>query len=222
MQEPEALPATADLAPAPDDAPWLPLKHNRLIRCLDVVIASLLCAASLPLLGLIALAIKLTDGGPVFFTQPRAGLGMKNLLFVKVRTMRIGAEKEESWLARQAAEPNIQSKSDPRITPLGRLLRRLSLDELPQFYLVLKGEMSLVGPRPLIQAEVDLFPRRYLARYRVLPGVTGLAQVSGRSRVSVWNQLEYDLEWMEHYSPALYLKILLRTALVVFRFGEAF
>jgi lipopolysaccharide/colanic/teichoic acid biosynthesis glycosyltransferase len=136
--------------------------------------------------------------------------------------MRVGAEHFEEQIVELVKEPNVQQENDARVTMTGKILRRLSLDELPQLLLVLRGHMSLVGPRPLIKAEVNRLPYKYLSRYQVLPGITGLAQVCGRGKLSVWDILDLDLEWEENYSFGLYFNILLKTLFAIFRRGEAF
>jgi lipopolysaccharide/colanic/teichoic acid biosynthesis glycosyltransferase len=170
----------------------------------------------------IAMLIVTFDGWPIFFRQVRYGAGMQEITILKFRTMRVGADKFEQEKLKHLKEPNVQTENDERITWIGKLLRRLSLDELPEMFLVLRGQMSLVGPRPLIKAEVEQFPSKYLNRFSVLPGVTGLAQVSGRSKLSVWDILDLDLQWVENYSMGLYLRILLKTATVVLRIEQAY
>ena len=198
------------------------IKKNLNIRIMDVLITIPLLLISLPVMAGISAFIFIFDGWPVLFRQNRPGLGMKEIAVLKFRTMRVGAEKFEEQKIKLVQEPNIQTENDERVTAFGAILRRLSLDELPQLFSVLRGQMSLVGPRPLIKAEVEMFPYQYLARYRVLPGITGLAQVAGRSTISVWDILELDLQWVENYSLALYIKILWRTFFSLFRIREAF
>ena len=181
--------------------------------------AFLIC--TLPLMIVTAVLVMIFDGGPTFFRQVRPGLGMKDMTIIKFRTMYAGAEAFENHKIELLKEPNVQTENDDRCTRIGSVLRRLSLDELPQLLLVLQGQMSLVGPRPLIKAEVDILPSKYLARYQVLPGITGLAQVSGRSRLSVWETLNLDLIWVENYSVGLYMKILWKTLFVILKIREA-
>jgi len=192
------------------------------IRTLDLFLATVFLATSLPIIAAISLLILIFDGRPVFFRQVRYGFGMQEIVILKFRTMRVGAEKFEDEKVQLLKEPNVQTENDDRVTKIGKILRRLSLDELPELILVLTGQMSLVGPRPLIKAEVDRFPSKYLTRFAVLPGITGLAQVSGRSKLSVWDILNLDLLWVENYSLSLYLKVLWKTFTVVFRIGQAY
>jgi lipopolysaccharide/colanic/teichoic acid biosynthesis glycosyltransferase len=198
------------------------IKQSLGIRILDVLLATVFLICSIPVMTFIAMLIILFDGWPILFRQVRYGAGMQEIMILKFRTMRVGADKFEQEKLKHLKEPNVQTENDERITWIGRLLRRLSLDELPEMFLVLRGQMSLVGPRPLIKAEVEQFPPKYLNRFSVLPGVTGLAQVSGRSKLSVWDILDLDLQWVENYSMGLYLRILLKTATVVLRIEQAY
>jgi lipopolysaccharide/colanic/teichoic acid biosynthesis glycosyltransferase len=200
----------------------LAIKQSLGIRILDVLLATVFLICSIPVMAFIAILIMLFDGWPIFFRQVRYGAAMQEITILKFRTMRIGADKFEQEKLKHLKEPNVQTENDDRITWIGKLLRRLSLDELPEMFLVLRGQMSFVGPRPLIKAEVQQFPSKYLNRFSVLPGVTGLAQVSGRSKLSVWDILNLDLQWVENYSLGLYLKILLKTVTVVLRIEQAY
>jgi lipopolysaccharide/colanic/teichoic acid biosynthesis glycosyltransferase len=180
----------------------------RLNRALDVAGASVALALSSPLLGLAALAIKLVDGGPVLYRQRRVGLGGKEFELVKLRTMVAGAESQGAGWA--------VNEGDPRITRAGRLLRRLSLDELPQLWNVVRGDMSLVGPRPTLAYQVERYTPRQRRRLEVKPGITGWAQIHGRARLPWEERIELDVWYVEHRSPLVDLKILLRTPLALF------
>jgi lipopolysaccharide/colanic/teichoic acid biosynthesis glycosyltransferase len=199
----------------------LPTKKRLAIRILDVLLSSLALIFSIPVIILISAFIVVFDGWPIFFKQVRVGLGLRDLTIVKFRTMIVGAEGFQDQILRTVNEPNVQIKADDRVTPLGRVLRRLSLDEIPQILLVLSGKMSLVGPRPLIKEEVLQLPSKYLNRFQVPPGITGLAQVSGRARLSIWTILDLDLRWAEEYSFRLYLKILWKTFSALLRTEES-
>jgi len=155
-----------------------------------------------------ALAVKLGDGGPVFYRQTRVGRDGRDFELLKLRTMVVGAEKLGAGHA--------VNEGDPRITPAGRVLRRLSLDELPQLWNVVRGEMSLIGPRPTLRYQVELYDGRQLHRLDVKPGITGWAQVHGRARLSWAERIELDLWYVEHRSPLVDLKILLRTPRALF------
>ena len=168
-----------------------------------------------PLLLLIALIIKLDSPGPVLFRQQRVGRGRRNFLVAKFRTMQHGADHDvhrDYMLALiESGTPAPKLAGDARVTRFGAFLRRTSLDELPQLWNVLRGEMSLVGPRPPIPYEVDHYPPHWFERFLVKPGVTGLWQVSGRSEVSLEEMIELDVDYARRRSVLLNVWILLRT-----------
>lgn len=182
-------------------------------RAIDVVGALSILIVGSPLLALIALAIRLDSPGPVFFHQIRVGANGKLFDIHKFRSMREGAETELDELRdfNEADGPIFKIRDDPRLTRVGRILRRTSLDELPQLWNVLCGEMSLVGPRPPIPAEVSRYTEWHKKRLEVRPGMTGLWQVSGRSLLSFDEMVLLDIYYIENWSPWLDLKILLRT-----------
>jgi len=161
-----------------------------------------------PILGIAALAIKLSGGGPVLYRQRRVGKDDVGFELLKLRTMVVGAEKLGAGYA--------VDEGDPRITPVGRLLRRTSVDELPQLWNVVRGEMSVIGPRPTLRYQVERYNERQRRRLSVLPGLTGWAQVNGRATLSWDERIELDVWYVEHRSPAVDLKILLRTPLALF------
>jgi len=177
-------------------------------RSFDFALAGPLLLAAAPLMGLIGLIIRATSPGPALYFQERVGLGGRVFRLVKFRTMRADAEQDTG--------PVWARNHDPRCTRVGAFLRRTSLDELPQLWNVLKGEMSLVGPRPerpLFIEQFRLEVPRYMLRQRVRGGMTGLAQVQGwRGNTSIQARVERDLEYIENWSPLLDLKILWRTA----------
>jgi len=160
------------------------------------------------LLALSALAIRLEDGGPVFYRQRRVGLDGVEFELLKLRTMEVGAEHRGTGFAVDAG--------DPRITRVGRILRRLSLDEVPQLWNVIRGDMSLVGPRPTLSYQVERYTPRQRRRLDVKPGITGWAQVHGRARLPWEDRIELDVWYVEHRSPWIDLKILARTPLALF------
>ena len=166
---------------------------------------------------MIALAIKLGDGGPVLFRQARVGLDGTTFTMLKFRSMRVDAEARLAEL--RSTNPNIgmmfKLQDDPRITRVGSFLRRYSLDELPQLFNVLGGSMSLVGPRPPLQSEVDGYEDHARRRLLVTPGVTGLWQVSGRSLLSWEETVRLDLRYVENWSLTLDLLILWKTIYAV-------
>jgi len=167
-----------------------------------------------PLLLGVALAIKLDDGGPVFFRQQRAGLKGQAFRIFKFRTMVINAEKQGAGV--------FVEEEDPRITRVGKFLRHTSLDELPQLINILRGEMSLVGPRPTLPYQVENYDQRQMRRLDVKPGITGWAQVNGRSALTWPERIELDLWYIENWSLWLDLKIILKTFLVVLKKGNLY
>jgi lipopolysaccharide/colanic/teichoic acid biosynthesis glycosyltransferase len=177
-------------------------------RALDVAGAGLGLAVSSPLLAVAALAIKLEDGGPVLYRQRRVGHRGEEFDLLKLRTMVVGAERQGAGWA--------VNRGDPRITRVGRLLRRLSLDELPQFWNVVRGDMSLVGPRPTLAYQVEQYTPRQRRRLEVKPGLTGWAQIHGRAQLSWDERIELDVWYVENRSLWLDLKIFLRTPLALF------
>lgn len=186
---------------------------------IDRVGALVLLLLAAPVLLVVAVVVKLDSPGPVFFRQPRAGRGGRPFRIVKVRTMRVDAEELLADLKRRSGHEGafFKMEADPRITRAGRWLRRLSLDELPQLWNVVRGDMSLVGPRPLPVNEAGWFSPVDRRRTLVRPGVTGLWQVSGRSRLSADEAVRLDLRYVEHWSLVLDLAILLRTVGAVVR-----
>lgn len=194
--------------------------HGRGRRAVELVGVTLTLPVLVPLLALIALAVATTSRGPVLYRQRRVGRGGHEFEILKFRTMRVDADQQAALLfARRndAAGPLHKLYDDPRVTRVGRLLRRLSLDELPQLWNVLTGTMALVGPRPALPHEVARFAPRDHGRHRVRPGMTGLAQVSGRSDLSWEEAIDLDLHYVAHRSFRLDLGILLRTLPAVLR-----
>ncbi len=191
---------------------------NRLLkRSLDLLFGALIFLLALPLLGLIALLIALTSKGPIVFSQERVGLDGSRFKIYKFRTMHVDAEKQGATFA---------VKNDPRTTWLGKILRQLSLDELPQLWNVIRGDMSLVGPRPERPVFIQQFRQhipKYMLRHKVQAGMTGWAQVHGwRGNTSIEKRIEYDLYYIENWSLGLDLKILGLTVLNSFRDKNAY
>jgi exopolysaccharide biosynthesis polyprenyl glycosylphosphotransferase len=187
-------------------------------RAMDIIFASLALLFGWPFFALIALAIRRDSPGPALFMQERVGKNHKHFTIYKFRSMRVGAEEELENL-KEVVEHNdvtFKMRDDPRMTRVGRLLRRFSLDELPQFINVLRGDMSLVGPRPPIPAEVEQYQSWHLKRLAVPPGLTGMWQVSGRSELTFDEMVLLDLYYIEHWSPWLDLAIILRTIPKIF------
>ncbi|MFO7573050.1 MAG: sugar transferase [Gaiellaceae bacterium] len=178
-------------------------------RLADVLVAGTGLVLTSPLLGLAALGIKIEDRGPVLYRQVRVGRDGEDFELLKLRTMVVGAEKIGAGFA--------INEGDPRVTRIGRLLRRTSADELPQLWNVLRGDMSVIGPRPTLRYQVEQYDERQLRRLEVKPGLTGWAQVNGRAALPWAQRIELDVWYVENRSPLLDLKILLRTPLALFR-----
>jgi exopolysaccharide biosynthesis polyprenyl glycosylphosphotransferase len=197
---------------APEHAPSLLLK-----RILDVVVSSLLLIVLLPPMLLIGLLVKLSSKGPALYRQVRCGLYGRKFVLYKIRSMYQGAE-DVLWEIKHLNEmdgPVFKMRNDPRITPLGRFLRRSSIDELPQLWNVLKGDMSLVGPRAALPEEIKEYTRWQRRRLSVKPGITCLWQVSGRNEIDFHEWMKLDLNYIDNWSLLSDLKILLRTIPVV-------
>jgi exopolysaccharide biosynthesis polyprenyl glycosylphosphotransferase len=188
-------------------------------RCADVVLASLLLVLLSPVFLVIALLIRLTSHGPVLFRQTRCGLHGRSFVFLKFRSMQLDAEALKSTLAafNEMDGPAFKMTNDPRVTPMGRFLRRTSLDELPQLWNILKGDMSFVGPRPAVIEEVRQYEPWQRRRLSMKPGLTCLWQVSGRNELTFDEWMRLDLEYIDNWSLWLDLKIALLTIPAVVR-----
>ncbi|HOX26315.1 MAG TPA: sugar transferase [Candidatus Krumholzibacteria bacterium] len=200
-------------------------------RALDFASAVLMTAALLPVFLAIAVIVKRSSPGPVFYVQERLGRHGRPFRFYKFRSMRHDADDEihrqfaamfingdhDGCVACNGGKRTYKLEEDPRVTPIGRWLRRTSLDELPQLLNIIAGDMSLVGPRPPIAYEIENYQPWHLERLKVVPGLTGLWQVMGRSQVSFDEMVHLDLQYINHWSLALDLKIVLRTIPVVLR-----
>ena len=200
--------------PVPQRRPAGSRRGYRVVkRALDVAVALGLLITLSWLFGLIALLVKLSSRGPVFFHQDRAGRGGKPFVLLKFRSMRLDADLKRRELAHlgEMDGPVFKMRRDPRITRLGRFLRRSSLDELPQLLNVLAGQMSLVGPRPLPLDEAEHLAPEHRRRHDVPPGLTGLWQVRGRNDLSYAEMMRLDLEYVDRCSLGLDLRILLAT-----------
>jgi exopolysaccharide biosynthesis polyprenyl glycosylphosphotransferase len=182
-------------------------------RIIDLVVSLLGLLILSPLLVAVSVAVKASSPGPILFLQERVGMNKRRFHLIKFRSMRADAEQRRAELAamNEMDGPAFKMKNDPRVTPLGRFLRKTSIDELPQLINVLRGEMSLVGPRPPIPSEVDQYEWMYRKRLSIKPGITCLWQVNGRSSTTFKQWMEYDKEYVENWSLWLDLKILLKT-----------
>jgi len=193
-------------------------------RAFDVVFSLLMLAVLAPFLAIVAVAIKLTSPGPVFFRQKRCGLNGRQFTLYKFRSMVDGAEIKRRELEKmnEMDGPVFKIKRDPRVTPLGRIIRRLSIDELPQLFNVLAGHMSFVGPRPPLAVEVGMYKLWQRRRLSLKPGLTCIWQVSGRNKISFERWMEMDLEYIDNWSLWLDFKIMSKTILVVlFGYGAS-
>ena len=190
-------------------------------RVLDIVIALGVFVFTLPLLVFVALAIRAQDGGPALFVQRRVGRGGRGFRCIKFRSMAVDAEARLASLlardptARREWEQDQKLRCDPRITPLGNFLRKTSLDELPQLFNVLRGDMSLVGPRPIVSAEIARYGAAFRHYCAVPPGITGLWQVSGRNHLTYQRRVQLDALYARVKCPSVDLAIILMTAPVV-------
>ncbi len=204
---------------------------DRLSRLIDLVGASLLLVVLGPLMLVIAVLVRTTSRGPALFRQTRIGYRQRPFVMLKFRSMYVDCDDttHRDFVSRMLTgnDPRgtggdlYKLSGDRRITPLGRILRATSLDELPQLINVLGGEMALVGPRPVLSWEVELYQPRHLQRFDAVPGITGLWQVSGRSRLTMTEALELDLEYVRRRSIALDLWILVKTLPAVLPLGAA-
>lgn len=218
----EAPPVELVLAPSMRQS-GLPLLAKRVF---DLTVAAVGLVVLSPLLLLVAIAVRLDSEGPALFRQERVGKGGRTFTFYKFRTMRTDASADAhrayvTALIKEETEDlrgdngSYKLEGDSRITKLGRVLRRTSIDELPQLVNVVRGEMSLVGPRPPIGYEVELYGPRERRRLDVIPGITGLWQVSGRCKTTYQQMVDLDLHYIESWSFLLDMRILVRTARVV-------
>ncbi|MDZ4716922.1 MAG: exopolysaccharide biosynthesis polyprenyl glycosylphosphotransferase [Roseiflexaceae bacterium] len=182
-------------------------------RALDVTVACVAIIAASPIIILTALAIRLNSPGPILFRQIRVGKDGEHFPCYKFRSMYIDAEQRlKDLMAKNEADgPVFKMKNDPRITSVGRIIRKLSIDELPQLFNVLKGEMSLVGPRPALPSEVAKYTYEQIGRLHAIPGITGLQQVSGRSDIDFKRWVELDLQYISEQSLWNDIGILLKT-----------
>jgi lipopolysaccharide/colanic/teichoic acid biosynthesis glycosyltransferase len=177
-------------------------------RAVDVALAGLGLVVTSPLLAVAALAAKLEDNGPVLFRQTRVGKDGQDFELLKLRSMVVDAERQGAGFA--------VDRGDARITRVGRVMRRTSIDELPQLWNVIRGDMSVIGPRPTLRYQVERYTERQRRRLEVRPGLTGWAQIHGRATLPWAERIELDVWYVEHRSPRVDLKILLRTPLALF------
>jgi lipopolysaccharide/colanic/teichoic acid biosynthesis glycosyltransferase len=182
-----------------------------------MVLATLLLILTAPITGLLGLLIRLESQGPAFLRQERVGVNGKPFTCLKLRTMRVDASDVQASLQamNESDGPLFKLRNDPRCTPLGKRIRRWSLDELPQLWNVVRGDMSLVGPRPPLPHEVAKYDQRQMRRLEVKPGMTGIWQISGRSDLSFDEMVMMDIHYVENWSLGLDVTIMLRTVAAV-------
>lgn len=185
--------------------------YHTIKRGLDLLTSGTILTASSPMLAAIALLIKIEDGGPVFFVQKRIGKNGRVFDFYKFRSMCVDAESKRAELVAEAGVLRFKLENDPRITRIGKFLRRFSLDEIPQLFNILRGDMTLVGPRPPIPEEVAKYDNHAMRRLEAEQGLTCIWQVSGRSLIPFEEQVEMDIRYIEQRSLKLDLSLLLRT-----------
>ncbi len=186
---------------------------RNLKRMLDLVVASITLVIAAPIMLITAITIKLDSPGPVLFRQTRVGKWGEHFPCYKFRSMYVDAEQrlQELIALNEADGPVFKIKNDPRVTRVGSIIRKLSIDELPQLFNVIKGEMSLVGPRPALPREVSQYEYDQIRRLHAVPGITGLQQVSGRSNVDFKRWIELDLQYISEQSLWKDIEILIKT-----------
>lgn len=193
--------------------PIKPVPYATLKRLFDILIALAVLIIAAPIMVVVAFLVKFTSRGPIIFRQTRVGVGGRYFTCYKFRSMCVDAEAKKQQLMHmnEANGPVFKIKRDPRITPVGAVIRKFSIDELPQLFNVLKGDMSLVGPRPPLPSEVELYTEHQFGRLAVRPGLTCLWQISGRSNISFERWVELDLLYIDTMSFRRDLEILVRT-----------
>ena len=199
------------------------VRYDRTKRALDLILTSVAIVPVLPLMAVLGVLIRLDSEGPGIFQQERVGYQGRTFKIWKFRSMHLDSSDDHhraaaaAWFAGDPAPHSYKASNDPRITRMGRFLRRSSLDELPQLFNVLAGHMTLVGPRPAIPYELEMYEPWYFQRFEAKPGITGLWQVSGRDRTSAAEMMALDLRYLHERSLATDLKILIRTIPTVLR-----
>jgi len=202
-------------------------------RFIDILLAGTFLIFALPILLITAIVIKVNSKGPIIFKQIRVGKGKKRFTFYKLRSMYVGSKEEihKEYIRKLMSLDYVEKgrkkaiyklTNDPRITSIGRFIRKTSIDELPQLFNVLKGDMSLVGPRPAIPYELEYHDKEMMKRFSVKPGITGLWQVSGRSMLTFKQMVKMDIFYIERWSIWLDIKILLKTVLHVLNLSYAY
>jgi lipopolysaccharide/colanic/teichoic acid biosynthesis glycosyltransferase len=188
-----------------------------MIRLFDIVLSILAVLLILPVLIILSTIVFFDLGSPIIFKQSRLGLNGKEFKIYKFRSMRDASELDKKLETKTVNEFSIKIIDDPRITKFGSFIRKFSLDELPQFFNILKGDMSFVGPRPFVKKEYDAFPKHWSERLSAKPGLTGLAQIKGRSDLPMEQIIENDVYWVHNKSLKLYITVIFKTFLFVLK-----
>ncbi len=198
--------------------------YNGVKRCSDILFTLIGLILLIPIFIIIPILIKADDGGPIFYRADRVGKNGKNFGMFKFRSMRVNADQELAKLKAQSdvSGPMFKMKNDPRITRIGKFLRKTSLDELPQFFNVLLGDMSLVGPRPPLPSEVEEYTEHDKLRLLVIPGVTGLWQATARNSVGFDEMVNLDIKYIRDSGVWLDIKIILLTVKIIFLPNDAY
>lgn len=192
-------------------------------RFVDIIVSTIFLAIFVVIFVFLALAIVIDSPGPIIYTQTRIGRHRRPFKVYKLRTMIDGAHDMAAHIAPVTDEnPFVQHKNDPRVTRVGRFLRRFSIDELPQIFNVLKGDMSVIGPRPFIPEEAQNIGPEHYARYSVRPGLTGYAQINGRNDLTLEERMGYDLHYVANLTAMLDVEILFKSVFVVLRRDGAY
>ncbi|MBL8064557.1 MAG: sugar transferase [Chthonomonadaceae bacterium] len=200
------------------------INYRKRKRILDILGSSILLILLFPIIFVFSVLVKLTSRGPILFKAPRVGLCGKTFLFYKFRSMKVGSDEKKDDLKEQNERegPIFKMKNDPRVTSVGRFMRKYSIDELPQLLNVFKGDMSLVGPRPPLPREVELYDEYMAERLSVRPGLTCYWQIMGRSDLTFEQWMELDHKYLQEMSLWVDLKILVKTPLAVLRGDGAY
>lgn len=193
-----------------------------MIRLFDIVLSILAILLILPVLIILSIIVFFDLGRPIIFKQSRVGLNGKEFKIFKFRSMRDASEFDKKLETKTVNEFSIKIIDDPRVTKFGNFIRKLSLDELPQFFNILKGDMSFVGPRPFVKKEYNAFPKHWGERLSAKPGLTGLAQIKGRSDLPMEKIIENDIYWVHNKSLKLYITVIFKTFVFVLRRKSAY
>jgi lipopolysaccharide/colanic/teichoic acid biosynthesis glycosyltransferase len=220
VEQPKILDSSAILAPDPSK----PSNYDPLKRCLDILVTTVLLIVLLPVFMITALAIVIDSRGPALYFQTRVGRNGRKFKFYKFRSMVKDADtiKDQLMDQNEAVGPNFKIRNDPRVTKVGKVIRKLSIDELPQLLDVIRGEMSLIGPRPLVVDEADTLGDRYSKRHFIKPGLLCLREICGRSALTFQEWMELDLLYIQNRSLITDLRILFKAAITIIKGDNAY